>query len=320
MENLEDMAVFVRVVARGSFTAAGRELGKTTSAISKHVARLESAVAAKLLNRSTHHLVLTEAGARFHDRCVRILAELEEARADISSASAEMSGVLRVHSSPGIGQSLVAPAAIEIGRRHPALDVELTVGDFTTTILRRGMDVLIGSRAFTAGEDYSASLMAQDLGPVPYVVCASPTYLARAGTPATPEDLARQPCLVHATQKKDPHAWQFSRGTTRFIVRVNAKFRSSLEHAVLLAAQDGLGIARLPLYSVRDALARGELVSLFPDAVVSDRTIKAFTPRSDRLPAKVKVLLEEVQTRLAAQEPSAARPERPLQTLAGAPR
>jgi DNA-binding transcriptional LysR family regulator len=307
MENLEDMAVFVRVVARGSFTAAGRELSKTTSAISKHVARLENAVSAKLLNRSTHHLVLTEAGARFHDRCVRILAELEEARADISSASAEMSGVLRVHSSPGIGQSLVAPAAIEIGRRYPALDVELTVGDFTTTIMRRGMDVLIGSRAFTSGEEYSASLMAQDLGPVPYVVCASPTYLARAGTPAVPEDLAGHSCLVHATQKKDPHAWQFSGGAMRSIVRVTAKFRSGLEHAVLLAAQDGLGIARLPLYSVRDALARGELVSLFPEAVVSDRTIKAFTPRSEQLPGKVKALLEEVQARLRAAEPLGTR-------------
>ncbi|MBX9739987.1 MAG: LysR family transcriptional regulator [Beijerinckiaceae bacterium] len=298
MENLEDMAVFVRVVARGSFTAAGRELNKTTSAISKHVARLEAALSAKLLNRSTHHLALTESGARFHDRCVRILAELEEARADLSAASPEMSGLLRVQASPGVGQSIVAPAAIEIGRRHPKLMVELSVGDFTTTIMRRGMDVLIGSRAFTSGEDSSVSLMAQDLGPAPYVICASPAYLARAGAPAQPEDLARHPCLVHATQKKDPQAWQFARGAARFTVRANAKFRSSLEHAVLLAALEGLGIARLPLYSVSDQLARGDLVSLFPDAVVSDRIIKAFTPRSDILPGKVKVLIEEVQARL----------------------
>jgi DNA-binding transcriptional LysR family regulator len=300
MENLEDMAVFARVVARGTFTAAGRELHKTTSAVSKHVARLEAALSAKLLNRSTHHLVLTEAGARFHDHCVRILAELEEARADVSAASDEMRGVLRVHSSPGIGQSLVAPAAIAIGKRFRDLNVELTVGDFTTTILRRGMDVLIGSRPFTSGEEFYSSLMVQDLGPAPYVVCASPEYLAREGTPAEPEDLLTHNCLVHATQKHDPHAWQFARGTARFAVRVNGNFRSSLEHAVLLAATEGLGITRLPLYSVTGELGRGALVPLFSGSILSDRTIKAFRPRSERLPAKVKVLLAEVEARLGA--------------------
>lgn len=299
MENLEDMAVFARVIVRGTFTAAGRELNKTTSAISKHIARLEAAVGTKLLNRSTHHLVLTEAGARFHDHCIRILAELEEARADLSAASDAMRGVLRVHASPGVGQSLVAPAAIAIGRAHPDLSVELTVGDFTTTIMRRGMDVLIGSRPFTAGEDFYSSLMAQDLGPAPYAICASPAYLARHGMPAEPEDLVGHRTLIHVTQKKDPHAWTFTRGGAQVVVRVTGGFRSSLEHAVLAASIEGLGIARLPLYTAGEPIARGDLVSLFAERVVSDRTIKAFTPRSDALPAKVRVLIDDVVARMA---------------------
>lgn len=298
MENLEDMAVFARVVARGSFTAAGRELHKTTSAVSKHIARLETALAAKLLHRSTHHLVLTEAGARFHDRCVRILAEVEEARAEVSAAADGMRGVLRVHASPGVGQSVVAPAAIAISRRHPDLQVELTLGDFTTTIMRRGMDVLIGSRPFSPSEDFYSSLMAQDLGPAPYVICASPDYLAREGEPAEPEDLAGRNCLIHATQKSDPRAWVFLRGAATHVVRVSGHFTSSVEPAVLMAAREGLGIARLPLYSVRGDLETGALRALFSGRVASDRTIRAFTPRSDALPQKVKLLLEEVAARL----------------------
>lgn len=299
MENLEDMAVFARVVARGSFTAAGRELQKTTSSVSKHIARLEAAIGAKLFHRSTHHLVLSEAGARFHDRCVRILAELEEARADISAAAEGVGGVLRVHASPGVGQSVVAPACIAVAQKHPDLQVELAVGDFATTIMRRGVDVLIGSRPFGPDEEFYASLMAQDLGPAPYAICAAPAYLAREGAPAEPRDLATRNCLIHVTQKKDPQSWAFESAGAAEMVRVSGSFRSGLEVAVLAAAREGLGIARLPLYTAKPELTSGALVELLKGRARSDRTIKAFTPRSEALPQKVKALIEEVTARLA---------------------
>lgn len=292
MEHLEDIIVFARVVEKGSFTAAGKELRKSTSAVSKHVTRLEDTLSLKLLHRSTHHLALTDSGTVFYEHCTRIIAELEEARADAAGLSGEVKGVLRVHASPGMGQSLVSPAVIDFSEAYRSIEVELTISEITASVMKRGVDVMICSRYYGRESTFHSSLIGKDLGPTPYVVCASPTYFTKSGTPAKPPDLQKHNCLLHITQKRKPNEWQFADKDESWSVRVAGTFRSNLENAVLTAALRGVGIARLPQYSVSRDLAAGRLTAIFPGMVQSDRMVQVFYPRSKYIPRKTRAFIE----------------------------
>jgi DNA-binding transcriptional LysR family regulator len=292
MENLEDMVVFARVVEKGSFTAAARELRKSTSAVSKHVTRLEDALSLKLLHRSTHHLALTEPGSTFYEHCTRIIAELEQARADAAGVSGEVKGVLRVHSTPGVGQSLVSPAVMDFIESYQAATVELTISEISANVMKRGVDIMICSRYFGQDSTFHSSLIGRDLGPTSYAVCAAPAYFARAGVPGAPQELQAHNCLLHITQKRKPNEWQFAGKDADFTVRVTGSFRSDLENAVLAAALRGVGIARLPDYTASRELAAGNLQAIFPGQVRSDRVVKAFYPRSKYVPRKTRAFIE----------------------------
>jgi DNA-binding transcriptional LysR family regulator len=297
MESVEDIVIFARVVEKGSFTAAAKELKKSTSAVSKHVRRLEESLALKLLHRSTHHLALTDPGAIYYEHCSRIIAELEEARANVTALTGDVGGVLRVHSSPGVGQSLVSPAIIDFAMTYRSASIELSISEITANVIKRGVDVMVCSRDFGRDNLFHSSLLSRDIGPTPYVICGSPRYFEQHGFPGTPEDLQKHNCLIHVTQKPNPDEWQFLRGSRVCTVRVSGSFHSNLEKAVLLAATEGLGIARLPAYSVGGMLASGALKAIFSGEVHSNRIIRAFYPRSKYEPCKTRVFLECVERR-----------------------
>jgi DNA-binding transcriptional LysR family regulator len=298
VENLADLVVFARVVERRSFTAAGKELRMSTSAVSKHIARLEAALSLKLLERSTHHLTPTESGAVFYDHCVRILAALETARADAAGLTGEIKGVLRVYSTPGVGMNLVAPATLDFAQAYASVTVDLAIGELPVDLTNRGLDVIIASRHF--GQDdpkvYS-TLASRNLGPMPYVVCASPSYLLRHGMPASPHELAKHNCLVHVTQKRNPDEWFFTAKKEAYSVKVRETYRSNIESAVLMAAVQGLGIARLPDYIARRELNSGKLQAIFEGTVQSGRVVKAFYARSKYIPRKIRVFIDMVEKR-----------------------
>lgn len=297
MEHLEDIVIFARVVEKGSFTAAGKELRKSISAVSKHVSRLEDTLALKLLHRSTHHLALTEPGQVFYDHCTRIIAELEQARADAAGLSGGVKGLLRVHASPGMGQSLVSPAVIDFSEAYGSVAVELTISEITATVMKRGVDVMVCSRYYGQESAFHSSLIGRDLGPTPYVVCASPAYFTKAGKPQSPSDLQRHNCLIHITQKRKPNEWQFAAKNETWTVQVAGTFRSTLENAVLAAALRGVGIARLPQYTVSSDLKAGRLRAIFSGMVRSDRMVKIFYPRSKYVPSKTRAFIECLETR-----------------------
>lgn len=287
-ENLSDLAVFALVVERNSFTSAGKELQISTSSVSKHIARLEETLAVQLLTRNTHGVIPTEAGQTFYSHCVKILAAIKEARADTTKISRELKGVLHVHSTPGVGLGLVVPASIEFAKLYDTVAVELSISEFSTSIIKRGADVIIASRRFEEDVTLHDSLVAKNLGSSRYVVCASPSYLQEYGTPATPQELTRHRCLVHSTQKRRPDEWRFSTDGKTLSVRVRSAYRSNLEGAILQAAIHSIGIARLPEYTVKDDIGAGHLVSIFRENVVSDRMVKAFYPKSRHVPLKVR--------------------------------
>jgi DNA-binding transcriptional LysR family regulator len=298
MENLEDIVVFTRVVEKGSFTAAGKELQMSTSAVSKHISRLESALSLKLLYRSTHDLFLTESGTAFYDHCVKIIGELEQARATAAALSDGVKGTLRVHATPGVAQRIVAPATIDFMAMYSGVSVELIATDVTPALMRHAVDVMISSRDLVKETSLNSGLVSRDLGAVPYVICASPKYLSQLGVPETPHELSKHNCLIHLTQK-NASDWEFSGANgSSYSVCVTGSFRSNLESAVLRAAAAGAGIARLPEYTARREISAGGLQSIFQSNVTSDRVIKAFFPKSKYLPTKVRAFLDFLQKRM----------------------
>jgi DNA-binding transcriptional LysR family regulator len=191
---------------------------------------------------------------------------------------------------------LVVPATIEFAKLYDTVAVELSVSEFSSNLIKRGADVIIASRPFAEELTFHDSLVGKNLGASRYVVCASPSYLQEHGTPAAPQELTRHRCLLHLTQKRRPDEWHFAANGGTFSVRVPGVYRSNLEGAILKAAIDGSGIARLPEYTVKHDIAAGHLVAVFSENVVSDRMVKAFYPKSRHVPLKVRRFVQLVGT------------------------
>ena len=296
--DLNDIVIFARVVQHGSFTSAAKLFGKSPSYMSKHVTQLENALKLTLLNRSTHNVFLTDAGSVFFDHCVRILSEVEAAKANASGLGSELIGTLRVHSTPGVGQALVAPAIIDFNMLYPTVKVELTVSASSVNLMERGVDVVIGSRDFDEDVSFHTGLFERKLGPVPYVICAAPAYLGKHPRPEKPQELRDHNCLIHTTQKPDPRQWSARLGEEEVTIPVDGAFHSNFESAIVLAAVRGAGIARLPFYSVAEEMRSGALVSLFDGEIISRRVIKAFYPKSRFVPKKLRAFLAILEAQL----------------------
>lgn len=204
MDNQGDMAVFAAAVDHGGFSAAARSLRLTPSAVSKKVARLEDRLGARLLNRTTRQISLTEEGDRYYERARRILADIEEAELEVASLQAAPRGRLRVNSVIHFGLHHLTPLIPDFLARYPQVEVELTLEDRIIDIVDEGVDV-----AIRAGFLDDSSLVARRLGGNWRVVVAAPAYLAAQGEPATPADLARHNCLRYSLAPALNH-WEFA--------------------------------------------------------------------------------------------------------------
>src|SRR3546814_515354 len=179
------MAVFARVVEAKSFSAAAAELGQSKSAVSKQVSRLEDRLGARLLNRTTRRLSLTEVGAAFYDRCRRIVAEAEEAELAVTRLSATPRGVLRINAPFSFGVLHLGPTLPDFMRRYPDLKVDLTLNDRFVDVVEEGYDVVLRIAWLP-----DSSLVARRICDFRRVICAAPGYWDRRGRPAAPADLA----------------------------------------------------------------------------------------------------------------------------------
>ena len=291
MDNLDDVIAFARVVERQSFVDAARELRLSSSLISKRVTRLEDTLGVQLINRSTRRLSLTDAGAEFYKGCAKAFAELDAARIAATELSEQLTGRLKVHATRGAGQRLLAEGMTEFMSRYPGMELELTIESGPVNLLRAGIDVLIRS-----AELKDSTLDFRDLGPITYHLCASPQYLNTHGTPETPRDLVNFNCLIH-TGRQRPNEWDFSGPEGRYSVRVDGNFYSNDGSTVYRAAMMGLGIARIPDYITnrRIDLERNRLRILLPGMLYSSRALRAYFPRSRRVPMKLQVFLDFMQ-------------------------
>lgn len=285
------MAAFVRAVEKGGFSPAARELGLTPSAVSKLVTRLEDRLGVRLLNRTTRRLALTPEGEAFFHRAQRILGDIEEAEQEASRFRERPRGKLRVNVGTAFGGHQFVPALPEFLARYPEIEVEITMTDRIVDLVEEGADIGIRSGALA-----DSSLVARRICDMERVICASPAYLRRHGTPRKPGDLAGHNCMVIADSPQF-RRWPFNFPDGVREVEVAGNVTANSAETLVRLATMGLGIIRLADVIVGDAIAKGELKPVLADLHhVEPLPLHAVYPhgrhRSPRVAALVDFLVE----------------------------
>lgn len=292
MEYLGDLRAFLKVVEKRNFSGAAKVLRISQSAVSKRISRLEAEIGVPLLVRSTHSLSLTDAGTRFYVHAERIVAEIDEAQRSALAMHAAVGGHIRVHSTLGIGQTIIAPVIASFLRRHKDVSVELVLSPNDSINLIQG-DVDCAIRLSSDREPLvqHASIDHEVIGRAGYLVCAAPAYFGVAGRPETPADLTNHNCLILSAQHSS-NAWEFVGPKGRYRVRVSGSFISNSGAALYQAVIQGNGIARMLEPAVRPELNDGRLVRIFADVNQPERLIVAYFPRVTVMPMRVRMFLD----------------------------
>jgi len=288
---------------------------KTT--VSRKVSELEAQLGVRLLQRTTRRLSLTDAGLAFAEEAEAAIARLEAAQEAVAELQREPSGRLRVTTAVPIGELFLAPVLAEFLQAFPAVDVLLQLTDRPVDLVAERFDV-----AIRAGELPESSLIARRIGSSTYRVVASPDYLSRHGSPQRPADLSSHACLRFTRSGMEVRpSWPFGAGARRMQVPVGGRLVSDDFVVLRTAAEQGLGIARLPGLLVHDAIQAGRLVALLDDQAPPPNPLHLLYPGGGRVPARTRAFIEFVQPRLAqalASGSTIARPEaavRPLHTI-----
>jgi len=258
-----EMNAFVRVIERGSFAAAADDLGITPSALSKLVTRIESRLGVRLLTRTTRRLVLTAEGELFVARSREILASIEAAEAEITAASRAPRGHLRISVATTYAKQILGPALPLFLARYPDITVELLVSDRQIDLVAEQVDVAIRS-----GWLGDSTLVARKIADARRLICASPLYLKKHGTPRVPADLLRHNCLTVSFAQFNQWPFHTDEGINR--LAISGTFASDNADLLLDATLAGLGIARLADFVVARALQEGTLVPLLEDTHLSE--------------------------------------------------
>jgi len=280
--SLDDMIVFAAVVRDGTLTAAAQSLGITKQSISQRIVRLEGRIGVELLYRSTRLVRLTEAGARYHDACQSILAQVEAIEREMRRSQQGASGTVRVTAPLGLSAPLIIPAAKAFQRIHPAIQLDLMFEERLVDLVREGIDL-----AIRAGSVQSTpSFIARRLFTTTHVIVASPEYIGLHGKPANPDALAERPCV--ARQRSE--SWTLDGRT----IAVSSAVVVNTAEAARDAALAGIGMARVPLPIALDDVRAGRLEIVFGGAGPIPFT--ALWP-ARRLPVRVRLFLEFLAAR-----------------------
>lgn len=293
-DRLTAMAHFVRIVERGSLSAAARELGKTLPALSRSLRALEERLGARLLTRTTRALSLTEFGQQYFEHCRRILREVEEAENLATQTGRAVQGLVRVTAPLLFGRLHVAPLIAPFLAAYPQAQIDLHLSDRVISMVEDGIDVSI-----RIGELQDSSLVAIPLGRVGRVACAAPAYWAANGMPAHPHELAAHRCLNFRGLNQE-RGWLFRVEGEERHWPIDPVCSSNDGAALLVVARDGGGIAQMMSYQVAADLAANTLTTALEDHAPHPLPVHAVYPSGRLLPAKVRVLLDEWVPRLRA--------------------
>lgn len=301
MDRLAAINVFVAIAEGSSLSAAGRRLGMPLTTVSRHLAALEDQVGARLITRTTRHLVLTEPGRHYLESCRRILAELEAAEQRLAGGHDEPSGELAVTASVLFGRLHVLPIMVEFLAAFPRVTARMLLVDRVVDLIEEGLDVSVRIGALP-----DSSLMATRVGAIRQVSCASPAYLAKRGVPSAPQELPGH-AGISFTMLSPPDVWRFAGPKPQQLVRINPILIVNTAEAAIDAAKAGLGITRVLSYQAAASLADGSLRLILEDFEPEAMPV-SLLHREDRLPqAKVQGFVTFAAPRLRqALRPSGA--------------
>jgi DNA-binding transcriptional LysR family regulator len=291
MDATSDLRVFVRVMDRGNFSLAASDLGITPSAVSKLISRLEDRLGVRLLERSTRRLALTPEGETFLARARRIVADIEEAEAEVARVRGAPRGKLRINAGTAFGLHQLTPALADFLARYPEIDVDLSITDRLVDLIDEQSDIAVRSGHIPEGP-----FVQRKLADLQRVICAAPAYLARRGTPQVAADLRGHDCIVVAGPGLN--RWPFKTRSGIDVVDVRPRVTTDDAEAALRLAIEGAGIVRLSDVIVGSPLRSGELVALLTDVHhVEPFPLSAIYPSGRHRLPRVAVFLEFLEER-----------------------
>jgi len=288
VDKLNAMAIFVRVVERGSFSAVARELQTSQPTISKVLQALESQLGGKLIARSTRKLSLTDEGQRYYNECRMILAAVDAAEHSFQSGRERVAGALKIGSSVSFGRLQIAPRLPDFLKHYPDVQIDLQLSDQNQNqdLVSEGMDV-----TFRIGTLNDSGLIARLVGTTHRVTVASPDYLRQNGQPQTPEELGRHNCLMFNLLSSQ-NLWAYTKDAERHEVRIKGNAQSNNSEAIRELVLGGLGIALSPVWLFSEDLKAGRVVAILQDYNTLSLPIHAVSPANRRQSARVKAFVD----------------------------
>ncbi|MFZ6658765.1 LysR family transcriptional regulator [Undibacterium sp. TJN19] len=259
MDMLKEMAMFAQVIESGSFSAAALQLGVNTSAVSRHVSRLEAHMGGRLLQRSTRSFALTELGKEVYAGCARLVQAARETQALAGSYSQSPTGIIRVSAPIVFGQVWLAPRLQGFLDTYPDVDIRLTLMDSTIDLIDEGVDL-----AIRISRELAPGLAARPLGKMRYVLVATPGYLRQHGNPSMPEELSAHRC-IYLGYAAFGDQWAMQRGKQQCQVQVSTRLTINNSSAILAAVLAGGGIGLVPDFTAEAAIATGQVQVILPD-------------------------------------------------------
>jgi len=286
MDKLKSMSSFVAVAKAGGFTAAADNLGLSRAQVSKSVMQLEAHLGARLLNRTTRRISLTEIGRIYYERCKTILYDIDEIETLAGEQTATPHGILSLSVPTSFGILHLKEAIPQYIKKHPRVQIRLNLADRFIDVVSEGYDLVL-----RISELEDSSLIARKIAPCKRVFCASPEYLKQNGTPKVPQDLAIHHCLIYSNELK-PDTWVLHGPDGTESVRVNGPVCADNGDILKAAAISGLGITLLPTFIVGHDLQKDRLQQVLVDYCPAEISIYAVFPSRRYLSAKVRTFID----------------------------
>ncbi|KAB0498371.1 LysR family transcriptional regulator [Pseudomonas moorei] len=294
MDKLNAMAIFVRVVERGSFSAVAREMQTSQPTISKVLRALETELGGKLIARSTRQLSLTDEGLRYYNECRQILAAVDAAEHSFQSGRETIAGHLRIGSSVSFGRLQIAPRLPAFLARYPDIQIDLQLNDQNQDLVSEGLDV-----TFRIGPLNDSGLIARHIGTTHRVTVATPAYLKQHGQPQTPQQLSEHNCLLFNLLNSQ-NLWIYERDGQRHEVRIKGNAQSNNSEAIREMVLGGLGIALSPVWLFSEDLKAGRVTAILQNYTAQSLPIHAVSPANRRQSARVKAFVDYMSQALEA--------------------
>lgn len=298
MDRFDAMRVFCTVIEAGGFAAAAERMGLSTSAVSRHVAQLEAHLNVRLLNRTTRRVRPTDEGFAYFERCTQLLADLDETEASVSGVARQPRGRLRLTAPIALATLRLAPAFAAFAKLFPEITLDIVLSDTLADFTEEGLDL-----AIRVGRVGSENLVARHIADTSLLIAGAPDYLARAGTPREPADLAHHACLTYA-HSSIGNQWAFDDAAGQsYNVRIGGPIHANNGMMLAEMAAAGSGLVSAPCFILQPLLDSGRLVRVLADQKPRQLAIHAVYPTRRHLSAKVQAMVGFLHQWFAEQAP-----------------